>query len=161
MNGISLSPLALLIGVLAYVLKRWWDSADNLTRSRQGAYAAYFSAAVSLVRNASVPTCSKDDVAVETAVAQLDAASPDFLLHASPIVMSISDVFIERVYALRAEHHNNPNGDKTLLVRRLGESLNVLREAMKSELFAFSPRFVWERFNHRRRWKKFVLENKK
>ncbi len=150
----SVSWLALLLAVFGYVLKRWWDNADSIMEHRRGSYTAYFVATYDLGREIMHRPDDPASEAVLEAYERFQKASPDFLLHASPRAMIISDEFYNRFVALReADRSSWTEEDKQHLVSQLNEALGVLREQLKSELFMTQPRFQFERFRHKKAWK--------
>jgi hypothetical protein len=76
--------------------------------------------------------------------------------------MNIADIFFsEYAKFKKAKGLQSPSETPDKLDSKLQESLSVLREVMKSELFFSSPRFQIERFKYRRKWKAFMQEHKK
>jgi len=161
-SGISFGPTALIIAVLAYVLKRWWDNVDGLTKSRQEVYSKYYSATYSLTSVCIASFKQTNIEEIDDAYQLLQSVTPDFYLHASPIAMDMSDVFFSRYLLVReaAEQQVDASGADDI-IRQFHESLNVLREVLKSEIFFSSPRFQYERMRRRRQWNKYIQDNKK
>ncbi len=92
---------------------------------------------------------------VVQAYEKFQKANPEFLLHASPIAILISDEFYSRFLALREADRNSwSHEEKQYLVKQLSDALGTLREQLKSELFLTQPRFQLERFRHRKAWKR-------
>lgn len=88
--------------------------------------------------------------------------SPNFLLHASPTLLSISDEFYGRFLELKSVDRTAWSEEqKKELITRLNEALGVLREVIKSELFMTQPRFQVERLIYRRRWNKLSEDNQR
>ncbi len=151
-SAFSISPIALLLGILVYVLKRWWDNVDMITLERKRAYSNYFGACYGLVSKALEEGFPKSERPLAEQYGALEKHTPDFLLHASPTVIIISDVFFKKclpfVFNSVGERGDHQHLEATT---ELQNSLNVLREAMKSELYSVSPRFLLERWWFKRK----------
>lgn len=50
-TALSISWVALAIGIFGYVLKRWWDNADSIMVYRREAYSEYFAACYDVARH--------------------------------------------------------------------------------------------------------------
>ena len=162
MSGLNIGPWALFLAVLAYVLKRWWDRADSITEARRVTYSVYFSACYELAKNLMHdPEFSKSSK-LDESYERFQKATPDFYLHASPVAISISDIFFERFGALR---------DATIAAQEreqlftkasdLNEALIILREVLKSEIYFLEPRFQLERWRHKQKWVAFMNRHEK
>jgi hypothetical protein len=149
-SAFSISPIALFLGILVYVLKRWWDNVDTITLERKRVYSNYFGACYDLVSKALEEGYPKSERPLAKQYDALQQHTPDFLLHASPTVIIISDVFFKKclpfVFNSVAERGDHQHLEAAT---ELEKSLGVLREAMKSELYSVSPRFQFERWRHR------------
>ena len=149
--ALSISWLALALAVVGYILKRWWDNADSIMEHRRKSYSSYFAAAYDLGRELMHRLDDPQSDAVLQAYENFQKANPDFLLHASPIAIIISDEFYARFFRLReADRTNWTEDEKKELVAQLSEGLGTLREQLKSELFLTQPRFQYERLRHRK-----------
>jgi hypothetical protein len=154
-TALSVSWLALLFAVAGYILKRWWDNADSIMEHRTKAYGNYFAATYDLGRELMHRPNDPESELVLQAYEKFQNTSADFLLHASPRAMIISDEFFNRFAALRdADRKSWTDEDRQYLVAQLNEALGVLREQLKSEMFLTQPRFQLERFRHRKEWDK-------
>jgi hypothetical protein len=141
------------LAVVGYVLKRWWDNADSIMEHRRHSYSNYFVACYDLGRELMHRVDDPQSDPILEAYERFQKASPDFLLHASPRAIIISDEFYNRFFALRhADRDNWTEDEKQQLVASFSEALSVLREQLKSELFLTQPRFQFERFRHRKAW---------
>ena len=152
-TALSVSWLALLLAVVGYILKRWWDNADSIMEQRRASYGSYFGATYDLGRELMHRLDDPHSEPVLQAYERFQKASPEFLLHASPRAMIVSDEFYNRFIALReADRASWTEDDKRKLVAQLSEVMGILREQLKSELFLTQPRFQFERFRHRKAW---------
>ncbi|MDX8352754.1 hypothetical protein [Cognatiyoonia sp. IB215182] len=97
MNGaaLSISWLALAIGVVGYILKRWWDNADTIMEHRRRAYGEYFSACYNVARQLMHHPEDASSDAMKVAHDALQDRSPDFLLHASPTALAYQTSFTQ------------------------------------------------------------------
>ncbi|WP_439155507.1 hypothetical protein, partial [Yoonia sp.] len=120
---------------------------------RRKSYSNYFAASYELGRELMHRLDDPRSEIIVEAYEKFQKASPDFLLHASPIAIIISDEFYKRFLALREADRNSwtPEG-KQHLVKQLSDALGTLREQLKSELFLTQPRFQYERLRHRMAW---------
>ncbi len=158
-SGLSASPLVLVIAVLGYVLKRWWDNADALVERRKEVYDIYFVAAYTLAKDIMHSREDAEAQSIAKSYDEFQAVSPIFLLHASPVAIIVSDEFYTRCMSLRdADRSTWSNQEQDLLVAKLSEALATLREVLKSELYTFQPRFVFERYKYKRRWRRQIRE---
>jgi len=161
-SALSVGPLALIFGAGIYVLKRWWDNADTLIEHRRDAYSDYYVAAYTLGKDIMHNIEDGDASAIVASYELFQTASPKFLLHASPTAMVISDEFYDRCMKLRlADRSSWTDEERNGLVSELSNSLSVLRETMKSDLYIMQPRFLIERLNFKRKWRKYGQDNTK
>jgi len=125
---------------------------DTITLERKRAYSNYFCACYDIVSKALEEGFPRSERPLAEQYDALQKYTPDFLLHASPTVITISDVFFKKclpfVFNSVAERGDHQHLDAA---SELQKSLNVLREAMKSELYSVSPRFLLERWWFRRK----------
>jgi len=137
------------------VLKRWWDNADSLMAARKVAYRELYLATYDMSYRAIAG--AEDAPEVDEAHERFQKAIPEFYLCASPTALSISDAFYSRWSRYWMEKKKRFSGTFTEadLRRELIEAANVLREAMKTELFLTHPTFQLERLRARRKWKAF------
>lgn len=155
MSGLSIGPWALLIGVLGYVLKRWWDSADQIVRERQLAYADYFEASYDLARQLMHVPDAPERPEIKESYDRFQQSLPRFLLTGSPNAIVVSDEFYHRMRRLMdANRAKWSEADKSELISDLSQSLSVLRERLKSEMYLSQPRFLVERAFFVWKWKK-------
>lgn len=153
-EALSVGPIALLIAVLGHVLKRWWDNADTFMEARKIAYQEYFAATYELEYQLHNYPFGGDEEAYQTALKAFQACSPNFLLHASPIAITMSDFFYSRSLEVRrALEAGAPIEVLAQLRDQMHEAHGLLRETVKTEMFSTQPRFLLERFRYRRRWK--------
>ena len=158
-TALSVSWLALLLAIIGYVLKRWWDNADSIMEHRRVAYSDYFSAAYDMGRELMHRPDDPEAGALADAYERFQKSNPEFLLHASPRAMITSDEYVRRFFALKsADRSSWSDAEKLALISQLSEALGVLREQFKSELFLTQPRFQIERLRHRADWKRLQRE---
>lgn len=158
-SALSVSPVALGLAVLGYILKRWWDNADALVKHRKDAYSQYFEVAYTLAKDI---LHNEDDGTVQSIADSYElyqAVIPNFLLHASPNAIVMSDELFSCCLRLRdADRSTWSSQERDRLVEELGEALGVFREVLKEELYIYQPRFLFQRYNYNKKWRNHIRE---
>ena len=147
-SAVQIGPLALLVAVLAYVLKRWWDGSNALHLHRSGLYADFlFRCQKMLDAHARFDDQKLAANERHEAFSRMAERLSEFVLYASPNARSAWNEFIRLSNHMNNRENNGADEDEIAPLRTdLAAAVQKMAEVFRADLFGLSPRYHLERW---------------
>lgn len=152
-SGLEIGPVAMILAIAAYILKRWWDGIGDLHQRRADLYNDFLLRCQRLLDVYSTPF---DEVTTKRKwdenFATLSERLPEFMIYASPRARDSFGNYFEKCMTINQKWVGKGGGriaDAFSDSADLVERFNDLTDVFRKDLFSLSPRFHFEQMLHR------------